>query len=786
MKLLGNLKIKSIYKLKIQVFILRPGATPHLPKPDQEEDPGEIEKYCIKMCQDSAEEGKEVVATGYCVECEQYMSDEYIEAHKKTKLTKEHNITEVPAPIINHPRKDAAEGREVKKDSEGYLVRIYRCGTIMGKGDQGSRWGPPGGHPGMMGPGGMMAGPGGPMMGPGGWGGPMMGPGGWGGPMMGGPRHPGPGFGHPGGPQPGGPGDGAPGGEGGEGEAPVKSGLVNDPMAGIGQGPPGGPPGGFQGGPGQWGPGPGWGGPQGGPGGWGGPPGPWGPRPPGPPMICVSQGVSGKICNHFRRGQCQYGNRCIHVHLMPNPAHQMAPPAQEESDDEDGDEEGEGGETKPDVSGSAAGPGTPMGAGPQGARPPLAPQQSMFEKREAAKSRAFEEAMAAAKAAAAKTGDLSSHLVTNRSAGESLSGGGINVMGPSIMHAYSVGQKSKKKDPKPEEQRPGDWQCECGNYNFAWRKECNACGKKKPFNQMEEETKQQELARIKAEREKRRQEGRGGGGGGRLDPGDLRNRVGDRGDRRDRDRDRDRDRGRGDRDRRSRDGGGDNPNMVPLGGSRGFRDDRDKDRDRDRGRDDRDRDRGRDDRDRDRDRGRDDKDRDRDRDRGRDREDDREKDRGRDRDKERSKDKHKDKKDKSRDRDREDSYHKEKKEKKRKKSKDEYEDYEDDRDTKKHKRYYDDYEEESSSKKSKKSHDGYDDYDRESSAKKHKKSHKASKDNSDSERDEKKKKKKKDKDKDKEERRRQRRSQEEEGEIPGDWGEWYDQANTNRRGAERY
>ena len=167
-------------------------------------------------------------------------------------------------------------------------------------------------------------------------------------------------------------------------------------------------------------------------------------------MICVSQGVSGKICNHFRRGQCQYGNRCIHVHLMPNPAHQMAPPAQEESDDEDGEEEGEGGETKapkvphPDKSGLVTGPG--MGAGPQGARQPLAPQQSMFDKREAAKSRAFEEAMAAAKAAAAKTGDLSSHLVTNRSAGENMSGGGINVMGPSVMHAYSVGQKSKKKE----------------------------------------------------------------------------------------------------------------------------------------------------------------------------------------------------------------------------------------------------------------------------------------------------------------------------------------------------
>ena len=187
---------------------------------------------------------------------------------------------------------------------------------------------------------------------------------------------------------------------------------------------------------------------------------------------------------------------------------------------------------------------------------PGQPQKSMFEKREDAKARAFEEAMAAAKAAAAKTGDLSSHLVTSDNQGGGRfggnnAGGGVNVFGPSVMHAYSVGQKSKKKDPKPEEQRPGDWQCECGNYNFAWRKECNACGRKKPHNQMEEDAKQAELARIKADREKRRAAARGdGGGGGRLDPGDLRNGL--RGNNRDRDRDRDsdrRDRGRDDRDR---------------------------------------------------------------------------------------------------------------------------------------------------------------------------------------------------------------------------------------------
>merc|ERR1719323_2653795 len=169
------------------------------------------------------------------------------------------------------------------------------------------------------------------MMGPG----MMMGPGA-------GPRPPGPGFGPPGA------GYGGPGGPGGpcnsegggqEEAAPVKSGLVNDPMANISNNPqqqqpgPGQFPGGPGGPPGQWGP---WGpGPQG-PGGWGGPPGPWGPRPPGPPgMICVSQGVSGKMCKHFSRGQCTYGNRCIHLHLVPNPQAQMQ---QQQANNPEGEE----------------------------------------------------------------------------------------------------------------------------------------------------------------------------------------------------------------------------------------------------------------------------------------------------------------------------------------------------------------------------------------------------------------------------------------------------------------
>ena len=38
---------------------------------------------------------------------------------------------------------------------------------------------------------------------------------------------------------------------------------------------------------------------------------------------------------------------------------------------------------------------------------------------------------------------------------------------------------------EPSENRPGDWKCsdkECGNVNFAWRKECNNCDVEKPEN----------------------------------------------------------------------------------------------------------------------------------------------------------------------------------------------------------------------------------------------------------------------------------------------------------------
>jgi len=679
----------------------RASSTPHIPKADTE-DPVELEKFTVKICSACEEDGVTEIASGKCVECNDLLCEVCTEAHSKTRVTKNHVIDRVDPPIIHHPRKDAAEGREVKGDSEGYLIRIYRCGTIKGKGNKegedevpqvatsSSRWGPPSntGQPVMGG------------IGP--FGHPMMPPGirppGFGPPsgmgaLMGGIRPPG--FG------PTGPGDAA--GQGGtqsqEMPAPVKSGLVNDPMAGISNPGPQ-----F---PNQWGPSPGQWGPQGGP--WGGPPGPWGPRPPFPPnMICISQGNSGKPCKHFQRGQCTYGNRCIHLHLVPaNQGAQQATqdnPEGEDSDESDDEEEGEG--NAPGV---------------------------QVDKRAEAKKKAFEEAMKAAKAAAAKAGDIS--LGTSSTASSStpsqpkvpdLSLATTKMGGHMMMHAYSVGQKSKKKDPKPEEQRPGDWQCECGNYNFSWRKKCNACDRNKPFNPAEEESKQKELERIKEDRARRRAQQQEG----QIDPGDLRNLVRERNKRdreRDRDRDRERDRERDSRERgsrssRERDRGGfgssgrryddeiGNANMVPLGPSKRMdsgssEKHRDRHERRDSDRSDRDRDRSYSHRERDRD----------DYDIGRDR---------------------------SRRDDRED-YVRERKEKKHKSD-----------------RHHED------EKRSREN-------EREGS-KKHKKSHKSSKD-VDYPTEKKKKRKDRSRDREGKDRKRSRREEDEEGEIPGDWNEWYDQ-----------
>merc|ERR1719273_517039 len=159
------------------------------------------------------------------------------------------------------------------------------------------------------------------------------------------------------------------------------------------------------------------------------------------------------------------------------------------------------------------------------------------------KKAAFEEAMRAAKAAAAKAGDLPISATEDGTPGATSDGR------HAILHGFSVGQKGKKKDSKPEEQRPGDWQCTCGNYNFSWRKTCNACDQKKPFSKAEQDSRSKELERIKEDRARRR-----GAEGGQQE--DLRDRM------------------KRNRQGKGRDGGQEeNANMVPLGGSgRGGRD----------------------------------------------------------------------------------------------------------------------------------------------------------------------------------------------------------------------
>ena len=34
-------------------------------------------------------------------------------------------------------------------------------------------------------------------------------------------------------------------------------------------------------------------------------------------MVCVSQGTSGKQCQHFSSGNCIYGPHCFHMHMVP-------------------------------------------------------------------------------------------------------------------------------------------------------------------------------------------------------------------------------------------------------------------------------------------------------------------------------------------------------------------------------------------------------------------------------------------------------------------------------------
>ena len=224
-------------------------------------------------------------------------------------------------------------------------------------------------------------------------------------------------------------------------------------------------------------------------------PGPIGPSGAPSNMICVSQGTSGKQCMHFSSGNCTYGPKCIHMHMVPaHPTKGSSGPGPskpknvkegDDSDDED-DEMGEGG-------GGADG-------GNMDDDDPLA---SINAKRDEAKRRAYAEALEAAKITAKSADSLNLGGLRGPDKGNIKGLNNLPVIEGGLLHAYSVGQKGKKKDKPPDEQRPGDWLCECQNYNFSWRKNCNACTKKKPLNEAEEKAKQAELKRIKEERAKR-------------------------------------------------------------------------------------------------------------------------------------------------------------------------------------------------------------------------------------------------------------------------------------------
>ena len=59
------------------------------------------------------------------------------EAHSKTRLTKSHVIVDVKEPVMIHPLQEGGEGR---KETEGYLISVYRCPTrLPQQGPQGAQ-----------------------------------------------------------------------------------------------------------------------------------------------------------------------------------------------------------------------------------------------------------------------------------------------------------------------------------------------------------------------------------------------------------------------------------------------------------------------------------------------------------------------------------------------------------------------------------------------------------------------------------------------------------------------
>ena len=194
-------------------------------------------------------------------------------------------------------------------------------------------------------------------------------------------------------------------------------------------------------------------------------------------MICMSQGTSGKPCQHFSNGSCTYGPRCIHMHMVPankvpgpggptpgfgGPMIRPSGPKNVKEGDDDSDEDDNENVNSDEEGGEGGGGGGEGGAGGAGA--------SMSDRRAEARRKAYEEALAAAKITA-KT-PLDTIGLFNKAPDRGGLGQGLTnlpVIEGGLLHAYSVGQKGKKKDKPPDEQRPGDWLCECANYNFRYK-----------------------------------------------------------------------------------------------------------------------------------------------------------------------------------------------------------------------------------------------------------------------------------------------------------------------------
>jgi len=81
------------------------------------------------LCRNCEDDGKTEIASGKCLECNEHLCKECELAHGKTRITKTHKIETIPPPLFKHPLKDKESGVKVEKDNIKYLISVYRCST---------------------------------------------------------------------------------------------------------------------------------------------------------------------------------------------------------------------------------------------------------------------------------------------------------------------------------------------------------------------------------------------------------------------------------------------------------------------------------------------------------------------------------------------------------------------------------------------------------------------------------------------------------------------------------